>query len=387
MNFDRSEEQELVAASIARFVEREYTFDARRRIVASPSGWSDGVWRGMAELGLLGLTLPAEVGGLGGGAVEAMPLMEAIGSALIVEPWLASIGIGARLLASIGSEAQRAQLSKVVDGSLTLAFAHAEPDAPERLDRVGLVARRVGEGYVLSGAKDAVAHAGAADVLIVSVRTSGGPDESSGISLLLVPRNAPGVTLRELRMLDGTRAADLTFRDVHVPADALLGAPGVAAPIVAEAIDFATALVCAEAVGAIDSANAATLDYLRTREQFGVPIGSFQALQHRMVDMIIEAEQARSMASLACSTVDHERDPIRRAHVVSAAKVRIGDACRHVSQESVQLHGGMGMSDELKVSHTFRRLTAIAQQFGDVDHHLARFAATADSAANKERTR
>ncbi len=189
------------------------------------------------------------------------------------------------------------------------------------------------------------------------------------------PRDAPGVTLTPLRMLDGTRAADVRFDDVRVPAAAMVGTPGRALPLIEEVVDFATALICAEAVGAIGSANRDTLEYLKTRKQFGVPIGSFQALQHRMVDLTIECEQAKSMASLACAAVDTERDPRARARTVSAAKVRIADACRRVSQESIQLHGGMGMSDELKVSHTFRRLTAIAQQFGGADHHLARFAA------------
>ena len=373
MNFDRTEEQELVAASIARFIEREYSFEARRRIVSSPGGYSDDIWRGMADLGLLGLLVPDDLGGLGGGAMEAMPLMEAIGSALVVEPWLATAGIGARLIARAGSAEHRALLARVSDGTLKLAFAHPEPDAPEIANELTMRAQRHGSDLVITGTVRAVPHACAADHLIVTLRESA-PD---AMSLVLVPRDTPGMHLRELRMLDGTRAADLTLREVRIPTDAIIGASGGAAPIVAEVLDFATALVCAEAVGAIDSANAATLEYLKTREQFGVAIGSFQALQHRMVDMVIEAEQARSMASLACSTVDNEQDGLRRAHVVSAAKARIGEACRLVSQESIQLHGGMGMSDELKVSHTFRRLTAIRQQFGTVDYHLERFAATA----------
>ena len=198
--------------------------------------------------------------------------------------------------------------------------------------------------------------------------------DRAGISLFVVDRDTPGVSTRALRMLDGTRAADVTLAGVHVTRAALIGTPGNALPFIEATVDFATALVCAEAVGAIRSANDATLEYLKTRKQFGVPIGSFQALQHRMVDLAIELEQAKSMASLACAAVDSEHDAAHRARVVSAAKVRIAEACRRVSQESIQLHGGMGMSDELKVSHTFRRLTAIAQQFGDVDHHLARFA-------------
>jgi alkylation response protein AidB-like acyl-CoA dehydrogenase len=379
MNFDASEEQQLFAASIARFVERDYTFDRRRRIVASPDGFSRDVWRTMAEMGLLGLPLPAAYGGLGGGAMDAMSLMDAIGAALIVEPWLATVALGAQLIARGGSEAQRQRmLPAVAEGTLLLAFAHAEPDARYTLAHVATRARHDDGGYVISGVKQAVSDAAATDVLIVSVRTGGGDTDADGISLLLVPRDAPGLTLRALRMLDATRAADIVFDDVRVAADARVGAPGRALPLIEEVVDFATALVCAEAVGAIQSANDATLDYLKTRKQFGVPIGSFQALQHRMVDMVIEYEQARSMASLACSAVDTEHDSPARSRIVSAAKLRIADACRRVSQESIQLHGGMGMSDELKVSHTFRRLTAIAQQFGDADHHLERFAMLSD---------
>ena len=380
MNFDATEEQELFAASIARFVERDYSFDRRRRIVASPDGFSRDVWRTMAEMGLLGLPLPVACGGLGGGAMDAMSLMDAIGAALIVEPWLATVALGAQLIALGGSEVQRQRmLPAVADGTLLLAFANAEPDTRYSLAQVATRARHDGNGYVISGVKQAVPHAAAADSLVVSARTGGGDTDADGISLLLVPRDAPRLTVRPMRMLDETRAADLVLEDVRVPADALVGAPGRALPLIEQVVDFATALVCAEAVGAIEFANHATLDYLKARRQFGVPIGSFQALQHRMVDMVIEHEQARSMAGLACSAVDTERDPRARSRIVSAAKVRIADACRRVSQESIQLHGGMGMSDELKVSHTFRRLTAIAQQFGDADHHLERFAALSDS--------
>jgi alkylation response protein AidB-like acyl-CoA dehydrogenase len=376
MNFDPTEEQQLLAASIARFVERDYTFEIRRAIVASADGYSPHVWRTMAELGLLGLPLPAEYGGFGGGALDAISLMSAIGDALVVEPWLATVGLAAQLVVRGASEAQKQRiLPAVADGSCLLAFAHAEAGAHHALAQVGMRAQADGDGFLLSGAKRAIAHAAAADTLIVSARTHGRDDDPAGITLFLVARDAAGVARKSLRMLDGTRAADVAFDGVRVPAAAMLGAPGTALPLIEEATDFATALLCAEAAGAIESANRATLDYLKTRQQFGVVIGAFQALQHRMVDMTIDHEQVKSMASLACAAVDGERDPAARSRIVSAAKVRIADACRRVSQESVQLHGGMGMSDELKISHTFRRLTAIAQQFGDADHHLERFAA------------
>lgn len=376
MNFDPTEEQQLVAASIARFVERDYTFEARRCIVASDAGYSEDVWRTMAALGLLGMTLPETHGGLGGGAIDAMSLMEAIGAALVVEPWLATVGLCAQLVVRAGNAAQKARIvPAVVDGTLKLAFAHAEAGARYRLAHVSARGQRVAGGWIVTGAKEAVPHAAAADVLLVSFRTHGDDADAAGIALALVERSATGVDVAPLRMLDGTRAADVSLDRVHVAADALLGAPDAALPLIEDGVDFATALICAEAVGAIGAAHAATLDYLKTRRQFGVPIGAFQALQHRMVDLAIELEQVRSMAALACTAVDRERDRGVRARTVSAAKVRVADACRRVSQESIQLHGGMGMSDEMKVSHTFRRLTTLAQQFGDADHHLARFAA------------
>src|SRR6476646_7185643 len=233
MNFDASEEQRLFAASIARFVERGYTFEIRRRIVASPDGFSPDVWRTMAELGLLGLPLPSAYGGLGGGAVDAMSLMDAIGAALIVEPWLATVALGAQLVGRGGSEAQRQRmLPAVADGTLLLAFAHAEAAARYTLGHVATRARRDDRGYVISGVKQAVSHAAAAGVLVVSVRTSGGDSDADGISLLLVPRDPPGMTVRALRMLDGTRAADIAFDDVRIPADALVGAPDRALPLI-----------------------------------------------------------------------------------------------------------------------------------------------------------
>jgi alkylation response protein AidB-like acyl-CoA dehydrogenase len=376
VNFDPSEEQQLLAASIARFVERDYGFEARRAIVASPDGWSRDVWRTMADMGLLGLTLPTEHGGFGGGAVDAMTLMEAIGDALIVEPWLATVALGARLVAKAGSDVQKQRLlTEVAEGRRTMAFAHAEADARHLLAHVATRAVSDGDGFVLHGAKLAVANAHAADTLVVSARVAGATTDREGIGLFLVDRGAPGMTTTALRMLDGTRAAGVALVGVHVPRDACVGTPDGALPLVEATIDFATALVCAEAAGAIRAANDATLEYLKTRKQFGVAIGTFQALQHRMVDLAIELEQVKSMASLACTAVDSKQDRANCARTVSAAKVRVADACRRVSQESVQLHGGMGMSDELKISHTFRRLTALAQQFGDADHHLARLAA------------
>ena len=380
MNFDYNEEQRLLAESVRRFVAQEYSFEARRKIVTLPEGYSARIWTALADLGLLGLPVSPDHGGFGGGAVDMMSTMEAIGEALVVEPYLATVGLGARFLARAGTDGQRqALLPAIAEGRLKMAFAQTERDARYNLAHIALTARKAGAGYVLEGEKRVVLHAGCADQLIVSARTSGRVDEPRGISLFLVDAKTAEVEMKGYRTLDESRAADITFRGVAVPAGALLGREGEGLEAIEDAVDFATALTCAEAVGAIKSANDATLEYLKTRKQFGVPIGSFQALQHRMVDMTISGEQARSMASLVCARVDSEKDAAERKRIVSAAKIRIADACRHVSQESVQLHGGMGMSEELKVSHTFRRLTMIAQQFGDADHHLERFAATSSS--------
>ena len=375
MKFDYSEEQRLVADSVRRFMAQDYAFDARRRIVASPEGWSRAVWAKLAEIGLLGLAFPAEDGGFGGRAIDLMSVMEAMGDGLLVEPYLSTVALAGRMVALGGPEAMKREIvPAVVEGRLVMAFAQTEDGARDDLGHVATRAVRKGEGYVIDGTKRVVMHAPCADRLVVSARTSGSTDEREGISLFVVDAKAPGVRMAPYRTLDEMRAADVRFESVAVPASALVGTEGAGLALVEEATDYAIALLCAEAAGAMKSACDATLEYLKTRRQFGVPIGAFQALQHRMVDMVIEYEQARSMASLACARVDTERDPRERMRIVSAAKIKIADACRHVSQESVQLHGAMGMSEELKVSHTFRRLTTIARELGDADHHLERFA-------------
>ena len=374
MNFEYTEEQRLLAESVRRFMARDYGFDARRKILASPEGASSGAWSELASMGLLGLGVPAEHGGFGGGALDMMSVMEAIGEALVLEPYLSTV-IGAQLVARGGSEAQRREiLPAVAEGRLRFALAHTEAASRYDLARVATRARREGDGYVIDGEKRVVVDGPHADRFAVTVRISGADGDRDGLAVAMVDANAANLRRADLRMLDGHRACDLGFDGVRVAPEAFVGTPGQALPLVEEVIDFATALVCAEAVGAMRYANDTTLEYLKTRKQFGVPIGSFQALQHRMVDMVIECEQARSMASLACARVDASAGAADRRRVVSLAKIKVADACRRISQESVQLHGGMGMTAELKVSHTFRRLTAIAQQFGDADHHLERCA-------------
>ena len=381
MDFQYTEEQQLLADSVARLADQHYDFEARKRVIASTVGHSPEAWRQLAELGLTALTLPGSHGGFDGGALDLVAIMETLGRSLMLEPFVSTVGLGARLVAALGSDAQKQSLlPAVADGSLILALAHAEPDSRHDIAQVSTQASAAPGGWRISGAKSLALDAPIAGKLIVSARVSGEASDPEGVSLFLVDADAAGLEMRTLRTQDNRRAADIDLNAVQVPADALLGRAGAATPALAEAIDFATALVCAEAVGAMRSANQATLEYLKTRRQFGVPIGSFQALQHRLVDMFVSAEQARSITLLACSRVDAaargEIDVRERMRTVSAAKVKVSEAARHVGQEAIQLHGGMGMTQEMKIAHTFKRLTMIAQTMGDVDWHLERFAAT-----------
>ena len=363
MNFDYNEEQQLLADSVRRFIQKDYEFEARRKIVAAAEGYSEKVWGTLAEMGLTGIPFSPDYGGFGGGAVDLMSVMESFGEGLVVEPYLATL-LGAQCVARTGSDAQKkALLPQVVAGKLKMAFAFSEKGARYDLAPSTVRAKKAGSGWTLDGGKVVVLGAPAAGKIVVSAKAPAGP------SLYLV--EAKGVKLKPYRTLDEMRAADVVLSGT---AGELLGQEGKALGVIEEVVDFGTALVCAEAVGAMKFACDTTLEYLKTRKQFGVPIGTFQALQHRMVDMVIAYEQAKSMACLACSKVDSAADAKERAHAVSAAKIKIADSARLVSQEAIQLHGGMGMSEELKVSHSFRRLTMVAQQFGDADHHLERFA-------------
>jgi alkylation response protein AidB-like acyl-CoA dehydrogenase len=375
MNFELSEEQRLMAESVGRFLSDHYDFEQRKQIIGSDAGASTAVWKQLADMGVLSIPFSEEAGGFGGGAIDMMSAMQSIGQSLVVEPVLATV-LAARLIDRAGSAVQKTEIvSAVIDGSRKLAFAHLEDGARYRVSHVALTATRAADGWVLNGLKRVVVGATLADLLVVSARTSGKAGDSEGISLFVVAPGAKGISMTGYRTLDNQRGADVRFDGVKVGDDALVGTEGAALPVIEEAFDFATALLCSEAVGALQFANDTTLEYLKTRKQFGAPIGSFQALQHRMVEMFVSTEQARSMSYLAASKVDTATDPVERARIISAAKIKIADACRQVSQESIQLHGGMGMTEEMKVSHTFRRLTMIAQQFGDVDSHLARFAA------------
>jgi alkylation response protein AidB-like acyl-CoA dehydrogenase len=372
MNFEYSEEQQQLADSVRKYLTSKYDFETRKATINSASGFNDAAWTTFTEMGLTAIAFSESDGGLGGGAVDLMASMEAFGEALVVEPLIDHIALAGRLIAKAGSQAQRdTLLPAMIDGSLKLACAYLERGARYDASPKATTAKASGNGWELNGEKTVVFGAAQADQLVVSANLGGG-------SLFLVDRKAAGVSLSNYRTVDGQRAADIMFSGVKLGAEALLGEIGNAAEIIDEALDFACALLCADAIGAMKYANDATLEYMKGRKQFGVPIASFQVLQHRLVDMYIVTEQARSMAILAASRVDTSTSAIERKRAVSMAKIKIADAARQVSQEAIQLHGGMGMTEEMKVSHTFRRLTMIAQRFGDADHHLERYAALSD---------
>ena len=374
MDFDLTEEQRLLDETVRRLVKDEYGFEKRKGYKASSDGFSRKLWARYADIGLLGLPFAEEHGGFGGSAVENMIVMESFGRGLVLEPYLASVILGGGLVAAAGSAAQQqAILPQIAAGKLMLAFAHGERQSRYALADVETRAERDGSAYVLSGEKGVVLHGGSADQLIVSARTGGGSRDRKGISLFLVDAKAKGVTIRGYPTVDGLRAAEIALDKVRVGADALLGAPGDAYGVIEHAVDRAIAALAAEAVGIMEMLNATTLEYLKTRKQFGVPIGSFQVLQHRMADMMLEHEQSKSMAILAALSADGA-DAKERRRVISAAKVQIGKSGRFIGQQAIQLHGGIGMTDEYTAGHYFKRLTMIAQSFGDEDYHLDRFA-------------
>ncbi len=373
MDFSYSTEQTLLKDSVERFLRDAYAFETRRELVASDEGFSRDNWALFAELGWLGMALPEEFGGSDGSAVETMIIMEVIGRGLMLEPYLASVVLGAGLVSREASPAQRREiLPALIQGKLLLAFAYAEPQSRFALNDVEVSAARDGEGYLIRGRKSVVFHAAAADKVVVSARTGGSPRDADGISLFIVENGCAGLARRDYRTVDGLRASDLEFDAVRVGAEALIGERDAGLPLIERAIDHGIAAVCAEAVGAMAVLLEATNEFLKTRRQFGRPIGDFQVLQHRAVDMFMAAEQARSMALMATLKLDEEEAARKKA--LSAAKVQIGKAGRFVGQQAVQLHGGMGMTDELSVGHYFKRLTMIDTLFGNVDHHLERFA-------------
>jgi pimeloyl-CoA dehydrogenase small subunit len=375
MDFEFTDEQRLLRDSVDRLLADHYGFAQRRGYLAEPEGWSTTLWSRYAEQGLLGLPFAEEYGGFGGGPIEIMLVMEAFGRVLALEPYLATVVLGGTALRLAGSDAQKSEiLPPVAEGRMTLAFAHGERQARYDLTDVLTTAKSTAHGWMLDGAKSVVLHGNGADRLIVSARVEGERDDAAGISLFLVDAKANGVARRSYPMRDGTRAAEISLSGVEVARDDVLGEPGKAFLVIERVVEAGIAATSAEAVGAMEAMHAMTLEYLKTRQQFGKPIGQNQVLQHRSAEMLIALEQGRSMAMLAAMMVD-EPDPEERARNIAMAKIGVGQAARFVSQNAVQLHGGIGMTEELAVGHYFRRCMVIEHTFGDTAHHLSRLAA------------
>ena len=376
MDFDLSEEQRLLKESVDGLLGSSYDFDSRKKYMTEKGGWSRSVWGKLAEQGLLGLPFSEDDGGFGAGAVETMIVMEALGKALVLEPYLPTVVIAGGFLRRGGSAAQKAaHIPGIIDGSKTLAFAQLEKNSRYDLYDVATSAKKKGDGWVIDGEKFVVLNGENADTLVVTARTSGGQRDKDGIGVFLVPGNARGVAKKGYPTQDGLHGADITFTGVEVGADAVIGDPAGGLALIERVVDDARVAMCAEAVGAMDESLKSTVEYLKTRTQFGVPIGSFQTLQHRAADMFVAVEQARSMSMFATMASDFE-DARERATAVAAAKVQIGKSAKFVGQQSIQLHGGIGMTQEARIGHYFKRLTMIENTFGDTDYHLRRVTAS-----------
>jgi alkylation response protein AidB-like acyl-CoA dehydrogenase len=370
VDFSFTDEQQMLLDSTRRLIAAQYNLEQRRRILTSNEGFSRQLWREFASLGLLALNVPQDDGGLEAGPVGTLLVSIAMGEALVIEPYLSSAVIATRAIAKLAASSQRSQwLPPMIEGELIVVLAHEEPTTRHSGSMIDTKARRVGQTWSLSGRKAVVYHAPLADLLLVSARVEAAAAEEW--ALFAVPRNSSGLELLPGTTVDGQRAADVVLDNVMISDAARIG-ENVAAGLTT-VLDYGTAALCAEAFGALDKLLAMTTEYCRTRVQFGAPIGRFQALQHRMVDMLVHVEQARSMAYLAASRCESQ-DPTERTASLSAAKVIIGQAARFVGQQAVQLHGGMGVTDELGVSHYFKRLLAAAARFGSTDTHLERYA-------------
>ncbi|MCW8084179.1 acyl-CoA dehydrogenase family protein [Sabulicella glaciei] len=380
MNFDLSEEQRLLQESLRRLLADRYGFTQRNAAMAAPEGWSRKIWRSYAELGLLGLPFEEADGGFGGGPVEAMLVAEALGEALTLEPWFTTVVLGGGFLRHGASEAQRrALVPQIAAGEALVAFAQMETQSRYSLSDVATEARRDGDGWVLEGRKRVVLHGDTADWVVVTARTSGARSDRAGIGVFLVPASAPGLLRQGYATVDGQRAAEVTLSGVRVGPDSVLGDPAEGLPLVERVVDEAIAALAAEAVGCMSALHALTLEYLKTRHQFGRAIGQFQVLQHRASDMMVALEQARSMAMYATMMLD-EPTPERRS-AMSAVKVQIGRSAKLIGQHAVQMHGGIGIATEYAAGHYFKRLAAIDTLFGNVDHHLETLAAEVSAVA------
>lgn len=376
MDIELTEEQTLLRNSVQRFLQDEYDFDTRARILASEEGWSRTHWAKFAELGLLAAPFSEDHGGFGNGPLSTMIVMQEFGRHLVIEPYFETVVLAGGLIETLGSESQRrALLSGIAEGKAVWALAWAEQGSRYDLNKVSVSADRSADGYVLSGTKAAVIGGPWADRLIVSARTSGRHGDRDGISLFVVDTKSAGLHLQSYRTMDGRRAAEVTLNDVRVSEADRLGPEGAGVEALEHCRDRAIGALCAEAVGAMTELNAATLDYSKTRKQFGTALGTFQVLQHRMVDMFIALQESVSLMQHLTLTLMSDDPQVTK--LASGAKSKVGYAARFVGEQAIQLHGGMGMSDELKVGHYFKRIGAVDIQFGDPAFHLMRFARSA----------
>ncbi len=370
MDFNLTEEQTILRDTVQRYLADTYDFETRMKSVHSGAGWSPAVWKAFAEeLGILGAPFSEAHGGLGGGAIENMLMMEEMGRALVLEPWLPTVVIGGGALKAVGGAVADAVIPEIIAGNAIIAFAYAEPQGRYHLNDLVTTAKPDGSGWVLNGHKAVVKSAPYATHLLVTARTGGSQHDSGGISLFLIPADLAGITRRDYATVDGGAASEVYFENVALGADHLLGAAGEALPVIEHVADEAVAAICAEACGVLRVLHKTTLDYARQRKQFGKPIGEFQVLQHRLVDMFMEVEQAVSITLMATLKLGGPE----QATSASMAKAKVGRAARFVGQNAVQIHGGIGISNELSVGHYFKRATLIENQFGSVDHHMARF--------------
>lgn len=371
MNFEHTEDRRMLAHTLDRFVAEQYHIETRNAIAYGDVGMSPVLWAQFAELGAIGALLPEAEGGFGGSGFDVAVVFESLGRGLVVEPFLGALMVG-RALVAAGTAAQKEHIASLIDAGAVAALAHDEPSGHYELASVDTRAVRNAEGWMLSGAKAVVLQGDSAQLLLVSARTSGDVDSEDGISLFLVQTNTPGVVRRGMGRIDGGRVAEVTLDNVQLDADALLGSEGQGFATLELAVGWGVLALCAEALGAMEVAKKDTLEYLQTRKQFGVPIGSFQSLQHRMAEVLLEVEQSRSAVINAAAAMD-STDRIMRERALSAAKVTIGRIGAIVSKESIQMHGGIGMTWELPLSHYAKRLVMIDHELGDHDHHLARY--------------
>ena len=370
MDFNTTDEQTMLRDTLSRWLAANYSFDARMQVVHGEAGWNPETWNAFAEeLGILGAPFGEAHGGLGGGAIDNMIVMEEMGRALVIEPYLPTVVIAGGALKAAGGPLADAVIPEIIAGKAIIAFAYAEPQGRYDLADLRTTAKRDGGGYVLNGHKAVVYSAPHATHLLVTARSAGGQRDRGGVSLLLIPADARGITRRDYPTVDGARASEVYFENVGIGADMLIGGEGEALPLIERIVDEATAAVCAEACGVMRVLHAQTLDYARQRKQFGRAISEFQVLQHRMVDMFMEVEQAVSITLMATLRLDGDE----RAAAVSMAKAKVGKGAKFTGQNAVQIHGGIGISNELAVGHYFKRATMIEGQFGSVDHHLRRY--------------